>query len=160
MKVITLLGSVEFLAGVVILMGLILAWGRHWKDVCFVVGSGLFTLLLRTVLKEIFHRPRPELWPTTPDGYSFPSGHALGSVIIYGLLLYLLGRVHPRWRPALWTFYLGLVIAIGLSRLYLGMHWPTDVLGGWVIGAVILLLLIKGYEGGLWSRLRRRHQRG
>jgi undecaprenyl-diphosphatase len=110
--------------------------------------SGLLTLVLRQILKELFHRHRPELWATiSENSYSFPSGHALGSVIIYGVLVYGMVQARPRWSPILWGSYGMLVAVIGFSRLYLGLHWPTDVLGGWVFGAMALLGLIRGQEG-------------
>jgi undecaprenyl-diphosphatase len=149
MQAVTTLGSTRFLAGLLIITLLVLAWRRRWKDVSLTIATGLLTPLFIEGLKYIFHRPRPELWPTALDdtSYSFPSGHALGSLVVYGILLYLIGRVRPRWRPALWGIYLFLIVAIGFSRLYLGQHWPTDVLGGWAAGSLLLFALIYWHEG-------------
>ena len=147
MQAITTLGSLEFLGALVVAVAAVLAWLRQWKPAITMVVSGLLTLLLRQVLKELFHRPRPELWAAlSENSYSFPSGHALGSVIIYGVLIYLLSRSRPRWRSFLWGLYGVLVVAIGFSRLYLGLHWPTDVLGGWAFGALALFGLILWHE--------------
>ncbi|MBI1742854.1 phosphatase PAP2 family protein [Candidatus Acetothermia bacterium] len=140
MKLVTDLGSLPVLGGLLVIAALYFVWRRQWKDLGLIVAAGLLTLALREGLKQLFHRTRPELWQTSvhEDSYSFPSGHALGSVIAYGVLVYLAGRAFPQWRWALWSIYVMLVALIGYSRLYLGVHWPTDVLGGWVIGAVAL----------------------
>ncbi|MBI3661145.1 phosphatase PAP2 family protein [Candidatus Acetothermia bacterium] len=144
MKLVTDLGSLLVLGGLLVIAALYFAWRRQWKDLSLLVAAGLLTLVLREGLKLLFHRARPGLWQTSvhEDSYSFPSGHALGSVIAYGVLVYLAGRAFPQWRWALWSIYVMLVALIGYSRLYLGVHWPTDVLGGWVIGAVALAGLI------------------
>ena len=144
MKLVTDLGSLPVLGGLLVIAALYFVWRRQWKDLGLIVAAGLLTLALREGLKLLVHRARPELWQTEvhEDSYSFPSGHALGSVIAYGILVYLIGRAFPRWRGTLWSIYVVLVALIGYSRLYLGVHWPTDVLGGWVIGAVALAGLI------------------
>jgi undecaprenyl-diphosphatase len=148
MNLVTDLGSLTFLGALLIVTMIFLIWRRHWGSMRLVIASGLLTPLLIEVLKRVFHRPRPELWPTVPeDSYSFPSGHALGSVVVYGILAYLIGQARPRWRPALWGIYLGLVAVIGFSRLYLGFHWPTDVMGGWAAGSLLLFGLIYWHEG-------------
>ncbi len=161
MQAITMLGSLEVLGGFVLAISLTLAWHRRWKSVRLVVVSGLFTLVLRQGLKHFFQRARPELWTALPDvSYSFPSGHALGSVIIYGVMIYLISQSYPRWRWILWGLYSVLVAVIGFSRLYLGLHWPSDVLGGWAVGVLALFGLIRWYQGrfrlltALWSKLR------
>jgi len=147
MDAITTLGSVRVLGGWVVIALLILIRQRRWKSALLVFAAGLLTPLLIEGLKLAFHRTRPELWPRFPDAsYSFPSGHALGSVVVYGVLIYLIGRTWPRWRPVLWRLYLILVVMIGFSRLYLGLHWPTDVIGSWVAGAVLLFSLIYWHE--------------
>lgn len=100
------------------------------------VGGGS---LLSTLLKLGFDRPRPDLVPHSVQVYtaSFPSGHAMLSAVAYLTLGALLARVHER--RSVKIFVLGLAIAltalIGMSRVYLGVHWPSDVLAGWCVGA-------------------------
>ena len=100
------------------------------------VGGGM---LLSTALKLGFARPRPDLVPHGVRVYtaSFPSGHAMLSAVTYLTLGALLARVQPQRRVK--AFLLGLAIAltvlIGMSRVYLGVHWPSDVLAGWCGGA-------------------------
>jgi undecaprenyl-diphosphatase len=100
------------------------------------VGGGM---LLSTALKMGFERPRPDLVPHVARVYtaSFPSGHAMLSAVTYLTLGALLARVQPSRR--LKAFLLGLAVSltvlVGASRVYLGVHWPSDVLAGWCVGA-------------------------
>ena len=92
---------------------------------------------LNYILKQALARPRPfELAPginlIEESGYGLPSGHAQGAVVLWGLLA-LHGRRRWLWAPAV-----ALMLAVGLSRVYLGVHFPTDVLGGWLAGAAVL----------------------
>ena len=100
------------------------------------VGGGM---LLSTALKMGFERPRPDLVPHAARVYtaSFPSGHAMLSAVTYLTLGALLARVQPSRR--LKAFLIGLAVTltllVGASRVYLGVHWPSDVLAGWCVGA-------------------------
>jgi undecaprenyl-diphosphatase len=122
--------------------------------------------LLTAIVKGIVARPRP-----TPDliavyravsGYSFPSGHVLHYVVFFGALGYLGLRTlrrtpsEQRWRRlalfGLLAVCSGLILLVGASRLFLGAHWPTDVLGGYVLGSAWLLLLIASQRS--WLRVQ------
>ena len=109
--------------------------------VLIAVGGGT---LISQGLKGAFARPRPELVAHLVDvqTLSFPSGHAMLSAVTYLTLGALLARVQSRRR--LKIYFIGLAILltlmIGVSRVYLGVHWPTDVLGGWCLGAAWALL--------------------
>jgi undecaprenyl-diphosphatase len=105
---------------------------------------GVTTPLLFSGIKEIVCRPRPELWPRLLEhgGWSFPSGHALASATFFPLLAWTLSRRSPTLAPAFWAFGLSLPLFVGLGRLYLGVHWPTDVLAGWAIGSLQSALAI------------------
>jgi undecaprenyl-diphosphatase len=100
------------------------------------VGGGT---LLSTLLKLGFDRPRPDLVAHLVDvrTLSFPSGHAMLSAVTYLTIGVLVARVSPKRRIKVYVTAVALVLtlAIGLSRVYLGVHWPTDVLAGWSIGA-------------------------
>ncbi|MFC7334557.1 phosphatase PAP2 family protein [Rhodocista pekingensis] len=106
--------------------------------------SVLGGMLLSTSLKLGFDRPRPDLVPHGMEVFtaSFPSGHALLSAVTYLTLGTLLARLQPRRR--LKAFFLGVAVLIagmvGVSRVYLGVHWPSDVLAGWCIGAAWAML--------------------
>jgi undecaprenyl-diphosphatase len=101
-------------------------------------------------MKHLFLRARPDvaLHIITQGGYSFPSGHATSSIIVYGLLFYLIQKNcrHKALKVVLSTICGFLAIFIGLSRIYVGVHWPTDVIGGWLIGGGVLLLSIAVLE--------------
>jgi membrane-associated phospholipid phosphatase len=108
------------------------------------IGIGVSTVTMIEVLKALIMRPRPELWPrlVLQGGSSFPSGHAIASAAFYPLLAWLATRAHPRLRPAALALAAALAAFVGLGRLYLGLHWPTDVLAGWMLGAAECLVVI------------------
>jgi undecaprenyl-diphosphatase len=114
-------------------------YGAMWFVVITTTGGGL----LSYALKELFARERPSpvpcIWVSSP---SFPSGHAMLSAVVYLALGILLARIEPR--PLLKAYFLGVMMAltclVGISRVYLGVHYPTDVLGGWTVGLVWGLL--------------------
>ena len=78
----------------------------------------------------------------TEHTYSFPSGHALQGTVLYGAISYLLAIRFPRFANWLYGGAMLLVGAIGLSRLYLGVHWPLDVVAGWIIGFLWLVIFV------------------
>ena len=101
-------------------------------------------MLLSSGLKGLFDRPRPDLVPHAVEVYtmSFPSGHATLSAVTYLTLGALLARVQPRRRVKAYLLGVAVLLAvlIGASRVYLGVHWPTDVLAGWCVGAAWAML--------------------
>ncbi len=109
-----------------------------------VSASSILTTVLNNLLKQIFHRVRPDviLSLVTPGGYSFPSGHAMSGMVFYGLLIVLFSH-RLKNKPAKYclTGFLGLLIFfIGVSRVYLGVHYPTDILAGWSVGLCLLCI--------------------
>ena len=110
----------------------------------FVIVSIVGAVLLSFVIKAGIERPRPDLFPHGAPVYtaSFPSGHATGAAATYLTLGALLARfqAHRRLKIYLLTLAVVLTLLIGLSRLYLGVHWPSDVLAGWTLGACWALL--------------------
>jgi undecaprenyl-diphosphatase len=114
---------------------LLLFWYRRDGDhllllLVTMVGAGF----LDGVLKLAFHRPRPDpFFGVKPSTFSFPSGHALISLCFYGLIAGMASfQLHARWqRAAVWSAAGVMVGLIGLSRIYLGVHWPSDVLAGY-----------------------------
>jgi undecaprenyl-diphosphatase len=136
---ITGLGGYAVLSLVTASAVIYLLMARKRGAAVLVIASVVGGMLLSTALKLGFERPRPDLVPHATQVYtaSFPSGHAMLSAIAYLTLGALLARVQERRRIK--AFFLGLAVAltllIGVSRVYLGVHWPSDVLGGWCIGA-------------------------
>src|SRR5437588_3112030 len=141
------LGSVQFVT-VVMAVSILLFLRMRWKRAAaWMLLSGLGAAALDVTLKSMFERARPlPFFVPEPHSYSFPSGHALGSFCIYGVLAGLLtARIrNRRIRVLIWVAAGLLGGMIGYSRIYLGVHWPTDVIAGyaaaavWVGGLVIL----------------------
>lgn len=106
---------------------------------------GISTGLLQWQLKEIFGRPRPRLWPwlMEPQGAAWPSGHALSTATFFPLLAWQAAQRWPARAVAAWGAAVALVLYVGFGRLYLGVHWPTDVLGGWMMGAAQTLVALR-----------------
>ena len=134
MKAVTWLGSGQvLLPSVLSLLAIFLLRGMGREARLLIVtmaGAGV----LDTVLKLSFHRARPEpFFGISPlDTYSFPSGHALVSFCFYGLLAELIALRQKRLRWVIWTIAIILAALIGFSRIYLGVHYPSDVIAGYV----------------------------
>ncbi len=121
---------------------------RRIATAILIAATTLGAQLASTILKLSFDRPRPELVPPFAHEYtaSFPSGHAMLSAAIYLTLALQLAATHRDLliRGYLIAVALGIVIAVGISRVYLGVHWPTDVLAGWAAGGTWALLVWAG----------------
>ncbi len=126
--------------GTVVLIALltlgILWWRRYHQEARIFLLNCLGGAVLSYGLKLAFSKPRPQLWNLliSEQSYSYPSGHALGSMVLYGFLAYLLGTHYPRYARVFYCIAVILIVAIGFSRLYLGVHWPTDVIAGYGVG--------------------------
>ena len=156
-QLITVFGDTLTLALVVIGM-FVLAWlaGRIDFAALLVAGS-LSGYLVMVIMKAIFSRDRPPVdWRLIDVGQqSFPSGHAMMSMLIYGMAAIMLHRLYPQVRDH-WPWLITapiLVLLIGLSRVYLGVHWLSDVIFGWLFGFIWLALCIAGHL----QFARRRH---
>ncbi|CAM5490156.1 Phosphatase PAP2 family protein OS=Streptomyces alboniger OX=132473 GN=CP975_04390 PE=4 SV=1 [Streptomyces alboniger] len=129
----------------------LVARGARWLAL-WLAGACLVASAVQQALKAAVDRPRP-VWPDPVDSAhyaAFPSGHAMTAAVVCGLLLWLL-RLHGAG-PALWRTALALaavsVAGVGLTRVWLGVHWPTDVLGGWLLGALVVALTATTYAYG------------
>jgi undecaprenyl-diphosphatase len=156
MKFFSFLGSFP-IAATVVVAAAIWQLRRHDRPgALLIVGVSLTAELCNLALKETFQRTRPSLFQeiATLHSYSFPSGHAMGSAAVYGALAVSVARSVPRWRKPAFAIASALILLIGLSRIYLGVHWLTDVLAGWAAGLAIALI------GTLFLDLRRLPSRG
>jgi len=141
---ITALGGVAVLGLLTTITVIFLALDGKKHMALFVCGSVAAGLILSTVLKQAFHRPRPDLVPHGSMVWtaSFPSGHSMMSAVTYLVLGALLAR--SQQRKVMRAFFLltaaMLTLLVGVSRVYLGVHWPSDVLAGWTAGAVWALI--------------------
>jgi undecaprenyl-diphosphatase len=135
----TSLGSLAVLALVVLLIAGLFASLRRWRDAAVLIVAAAGGTAISQILKAIFDRPRPEesLRLVEAVNASFPSGHAMMSAVIYLTLGTLVARFARRRRIKLFAFGAGvaLTLIVGVSRVYLGVHWPSDVLAGWCVGA-------------------------
>jgi undecaprenyl-diphosphatase len=153
----TIIGTPGFLGGVVALVTIVLAVKKHWRWAIFLAVTTGVGSLLNVELKRFFARARPDLAEALrrASGYSFPSGHAMGSVIVLGAFAYLALRALPRWRwrAAVLALAVTLILAIASSRIYLGVHWISDVGAGLAAGLIWVTTSIVAYE--TFRRIRR-----
>ncbi len=139
MKFFTFLGSVNWIMSLVFIASVIL-WiaGKRRYSTYLILSSGLGGLF-NLGLKWLFQRERPDIFPIiTEQGYSFPSGHSMGAFILYVSLAVVLAKIS---RYLLIDIIIGimfgvLIITIGISRIYLGVHYPSDVLAGFSAGGL------------------------
>jgi undecaprenyl-diphosphatase len=120
------------------LIGFLIRIGRG-RDAALLAGSVIGASLLNAVIKHLVHRPRPFVVPHLAEvsNASFPSGHATLSAVAYFTMAALLVRTRHDLGTRLYILLLAivLVVMVGVSRIYLGVHWPSDVLGGWCFGS-------------------------
>jgi undecaprenyl-diphosphatase len=153
---ITALGGTTVLTLVTAIAAGFLALDGKKHMALFICGSVLGGVAVGTILKDAFHRPRPDLVPISiyVSGASFPSGHSMMSAVTYLTLGALLARSQERRRLKAYFLLVAMLLtfAVGVTRVYLGVHWPTDVLAGWTAGSVWALLC---WLTARWLQLRR-----
>ena len=150
MRAFTFIGSPPVLWPLVGLAALLL-WRAGWARDAMMLGFCMLGALGWEVgLKLWVHRPRPLPFfgLAAPESYSYPSGHAMFSLCFCGSLAWLLAQRVParRSRILIWSAAMGLIFLIGLSRVYLGVHYPSDVIAGYAVGVVWTAILIGCYE--------------
>lgn len=129
-------------------VGLVLLHRRRWRMLAYFITTLIGSIIINRTAKVLLHRVRPHLWesPAPEFDYGFPSGHAMSSMTIVTVLIVLTWGSRWRW-PVLILGSL-FVLAIGWTRLYLGVHYPSDILAGWTASlawAVGVSLLIRPY---------------
>ncbi|HEX6095290.1 MAG TPA: phosphatase PAP2 family protein [Thermoanaerobaculia bacterium] len=146
----TLIGTPVGLGLIVLLVCIPLAIRERWRWAAYLIVTTTLGGLLNLQLKSFFARARPDLAEALRDahGYSFPSGHAMGSAVTFGALAYLAMRTIPRWRhrAAAIAFAFTMIAAISASRIYLGVHWISDVGAGIVAGLIWVVAATVAYE--------------
>jgi undecaprenyl-diphosphatase len=149
-RVVTFFGSVGFVATASLCLAIVLAGRKAWSHLLalvLAVGGGS---LLNILLKHFFHRHRPVLENPllTLSSYGFPSGHTMGSTLFYGLLAIFVAEWVGTWRWRVFTFGIATlaVALVGFSRIYLGAHYLTDVLGAIAVGLAWLAFCWTGVE--------------
>ncbi len=133
--VITSMAEPTFIGAFAIGIGLVYMYRRKWTWAALWLGGVGGAGALAYLLKHIVARPRPELWErlVVETGYSLPSGHAVASMAVALCVAIMLW--HTKWRGLVVGLGSLYVLLIGFTRLYLGVHYPTDVLAGWLLSA-------------------------
>ena len=144
LKAITELGGVGF---TVVLTLLIIIFSKKYR--WFIAGNVVLTTLVNQIVKHIVRRPRPSVLRLVDEsGYSFPSGHSMVSVALYGIIVYTIYKnvknKYVKWISIVLLSLL--VLFIGFSRIYVGVHYFTDVVGGFTLGLVVLIIYIDIYD--------------
>ena len=149
---ITALAATRTAIAVTLLAVTVLAAIRHWRGALTVGLSFCLTQVGVDLMKLLVERPRPAEAVTHTTGSSFPSAHTATGMAVYGAITLVVAHsVRGAARIATIAVGGGLVVAVGLTRIYLGAHYPTDVLAGWLTGAAVVLLV--------WTAARRLHRR-
>lgn len=157
---VTALGSVSVLAPLlgVVAVGWLIRTGR-WGVALFFVLALAGAVVAIDVLKDLVERGRPPIRFAVSDaaGLAFPSGHAVLATVGFGALAYIHGSVVRWWsaRVAIWAAAVTVVLLVGFSRVYLGVHWFSDVLGGYALGAVWLGIVVMAF--GTSTRFHRQY---
>lgn len=144
-KIITKLANTNTILVLIILLSCLL----KKKDYHILLTVILSTVGMNQLLKHIIKRVRPDHFRMIVEkGFSFPSGHAMISIALYGYLIYLIYRKtsNKYLKVTLISLFVLLILMIGCSRIYLGVHYPSDVLGGYLLALAILILIINVYQ--------------
>ena len=154
MLTLTTLSDPPEMAALLALALLALVWTRRFRQAAalFLLAGGAEALDL--LLKEVFHRSRPALWTTlVPEtDYSFPSGHAMFTAVLLGAAL--IWCWHTRWRVPVMLVGGAFTVLVGFSRVYIGVHFPSDILAAWCLAALWILLLLPLAERWFQPRLQ------
>lgn len=139
MKAMTTVGNDLYLWIAVLIGGAILAWlTRSWRPLLLLALGMLGAVSLNHLIKLAVARTRPAslFWAIPASDWSFPSGHATESSAVYRTLAHMFADTQKRSGVKIMTYAIGFAAPclIGISRVYLGVHWPTDVIGGWALG--------------------------
>lgn len=156
MKFITFLGSPAFLVLTSVIM-IIFIYSRRRKDAFIYLGILVTGVILNYVLKLIFQRPRPtDLSLIHESTYSFPSGHSMNGLVFYLVLSYFVFREtgNKKLSYAVLMISMFIVLLIGISRIYLGVHYPTDVIAGYIAGFLWVTSAILFEKTIIYRRLR------
>jgi undecaprenyl-diphosphatase len=145
-------GPTVIALAVLAVVGFLLLQARYYSAIAIMLTAASGEVL-NAVLKSVFMRPRPDVVPHLRTAFetSFPSGHAMQSAIIYLTLGAMLMRLSERRLTKIYCCTVAMLATflVGLSRVYLGVHYPTDVLAGWIVGlmwASICWLMVQHYE--------------
>jgi membrane-associated phospholipid phosphatase len=145
----TFLGSELTLVPLLLGVTAVLLWRGHRREALFVVVAICGSVLANAAMKLFFHRERPQLaWADVLPDFSFPSGHSMNSLVFYLAVALVVWRLKgARWGVAATVAAVVLAGLIGLSRIYLGYHYLTDVVGGFAAGILWLAIVVAVFRG-------------
>lgn len=156
---ITMLGQKEVILPAVVLIFGYLLYSKHYREASHTLMLAVFVSGSIFIFKHAFASARPWGIAGSPESFSMPSGHAVLSLALYlGISLLVTSTIQSkakRWM--VYIFALGVIFAIGISRIYLGAHWFTDVLAAWLLGASILCFVVVSYERAKVITVNPRH---
>jgi undecaprenyl-diphosphatase len=164
MKIFTFIGSGTF----VVILSLILLFFlykvlHHRLELILFIAAIVGSVAINGLLKQIFQRVRPDLHRLIDiGGYSFPSGHAMNAFTVYGIISFLLWRhiSSKLGRSLLILLSIVMILAIGISRIYLGVHYPSDIIGGYFASGFWLATLIWFFQFYKEKRYNKKYKRG
>ena len=155
----TYLGTGTVVMMIVIVVALFLWHTEHKHSARLLLAATAGNILLNGALKLVYHRQRPSVfeWQTTAVSSSFPSGHAMSATVVYGTVAYLVMRLQKHhWSRVLTALStVLLIVLICLTRLYLGVHYPSDVIGGIIVGLAWAAFCMATFEASLALARRR-----
>ena len=145
-KAISFICSPKFMIVLNVLLFIFIIVKKKYK-LFIIVLSSISSVIINNLVKIIVRRERPDyLRMVMEKSYSFPSGHAMISVLFFGSIIYLVNKYNLKYKKLI-TFSLStFVLLVGISRIYLGVHYLTDVVGGYLLGFIVLFLIIHLFE--------------
>ena len=149
MQAATFIGYPAVIIALSVLLSLV-SWLKGYANIAYASLACLVALGGNTILKHVIHRSRPDTMYVDNmrfHSFSFPSGHAFGSMVFYGLIAYLALQHLPKpWNVIVAVVLAIAIVLVGVSRVYLGAHFPSDVMAGWLLGALSLVIIIKVFH--------------
>lgn len=144
-KIITFLCSIKFIA-LMCIISLLLTLIKKDKSYLLIMLVSIISSVVNLIIKNIIRRDRPDKinWLITESNFSFPSGHSMMATVFYGFLAYLLykSKINKNVKVIVLIMTFILILLIGISRIYLGVHYTSDVIGGFLWGSTLLILII------------------
>lgn len=146
-KIITFLGSTIFIVSLNVIIFFYFMFKKQYRYTLFISNS-LVSVIFNNIAKLIIQRPRPDntIRLISETGYSFPSGHTMISVLFYGTIIYFLHRYRPKHYVLYTVLLIFLMVGIGVSRIYLGVHYASDVFGGYFLSSIIICISITIFQ--------------
>lgn len=143
MRTISFLGSGTFLIFIIILVIIYNLIKKNYYISKLLIGSTLGSYILNFILKAIINRTRPlDFFLVEQGGLSFPSGHSMVATSMYLTIAYIISNKYKDKKVLSYSIAILIILLMGISRLFLGVHWPTDVIGGYIMGYLVYRIIV------------------